>query len=384
MTIRDRVCIVGVGYTPFSRHSGRSDLQLAVEACRSALADAGLELKDIDGLHSCGGRPDDPGPMDMIRVLGLPDVRWWARPPIVFMALHEPCLAVAAGLCNYMVSYRAISRPRGGGAYNYLGQVQGNGDQLRATGASAFTVPYGLGPVGQYYASRYQRYIYEFGSTYEQLGTYVIGARRNATLNEKAVFTQPLTMEDYLNARWVWKPMRLLDTDMPVDAAAALVITTSERARDLKQRPVFVRALGAGQGRFPDWIFREDYTVMSYRTAGDGLWDRAEMSPADMDFAMLYDGFSPFIYYWLEELGFVGRGGAASFVGSGALALGGTLPTNTFGGALSEGRLEGFNHYVEATLQLQGRAGPRQVDNARSGIIGGGGLVLPGVAIVHN
>ena len=171
---------------------------------------------------------------------------------------------------------------------------------------------------------------------------------------------------------------------MPVDAAGAVVVTTAERARDLRRPPVFVSAATTGQGPRPDYVFWHDYTVMASRWAADGLWEMAGLGPQEMDFAQIYDGFAPFIFSWLEDLGFADRSNVGEFVGSGALRLGGSLPTNTFGGNLSEGRFHGMGHLIEAVRQLRGDAGARQVPNARVGVVASGGLTMAGALVLHN
>jgi acetyl-CoA acetyltransferase len=180
-------------------------------------------------------------------------------------------------------------------------------------------------------------------------------------------------MDDYLASRWIAKPMRLLDCDWPCDNAGAVVITTAERARDLRQIPVYVMAVGGGTGPRHSFEWWDDCTEHSGHYVARGLWEKAGMTPADIDFAMLYDGFSPFIFFWLEALGFVGRGEAAPFVAEGNLRREGSLPSTPNGGVLNEGRSLSMGHFIEGVLQLQGRAGPRQLARHRATVVTGGG-----------
>jgi acetyl-CoA acetyltransferase len=392
--LKDRVAIVGVSHIGCAKDSGMSSRQMALQAIREAVADAGLRLGDIDGLYSTGRSTADVsaqelsgqhGFLDPIASgLGLQTLTWSAYANQPMLAIQEPALAIASGLCTYLVSFRVLKRVTGGAHYAGPVPVAGPVGHLRAAGPHAFTAPYGYNLVVQHAASTYQRYMHEYGSTAEQLGAYVTQARENALLNEKAVWKQPLAMADYLHSRMISTPLRLFDCDMDVDAAAALVLTSAERATDLPQKPVYIGAIQVGPGTYdPVYFCRRSESASRWLE----IWDKADLRPSDMDFAQLYDGFAPLLFYWLEDLGIVKRGEAGPFIASGATALDGSLPASTFGGALGEGRMEGFNVYVEGALQLQGRAGRRQVKNARAGVIASGTATLnpmPGAAILHN
>lgn len=381
--LRDRAAIAGVAHTGCFRRADTGLANLAVRACTAAVADAGLKLSDVDGIVTMRGGAsnphDDPDTHYLIEALGLPGVRFWgvqmgggAGPGIVAQA----ALAVASGQCNYALAVRTMGAPATRLGYNYTGRMLSHG-------VSAFTAPYGYNVFLQQFAAWYQRYIYETGVTREQLGEYVVTSRQNALKNEKAVMREAITLEEYLDARWVCEPLSILDCDMPIDASAAVIVTTAERARDLAKKPVYVSACGSGIGPRPDYVFWHDYTVMASRWAAMGLWEKAGMGPREMDFAMIYDGFAPFIFPWLEDLGYATRGEVGEFVGSGALRPDGVLPVNTHGGNLSEGRLHGMGHVVEAILQLRGEAGPRQLAKANAGVVAGGGSILGGTLVLH-
>ena len=217
-------------------------------------------------------------------------------------------------------------------------------------GPEQFTIPYGLGAAGGRFALWLQRYMHEYGATREELFEVARIARENAQRNPRAIWhgAKPLTLDDYLTSRWVYEPMCLFDADMPVTAAGAFVMTTAERAQDLPHA-----ALLASYGvNRPERVFAE-----------------AGITPADVQVAQIYDGFSLMVWNWLERLGFCGPGEAHAFTQGGRIARGGSLPLNTFGGSLGEGRLHGMGHVREAALQAMGRAGDRQVPNVRHSLV---------------
>jgi acetyl-CoA acetyltransferase len=383
--IRDRAAIVGVGHSGAAKDLGLSAHNLTLRTCLQAIEDAGLEPGDVDGVASLVGMgsvgAEEPGFMTMIESLGLPGVRWYGGalgggvgPSVVANA----ALAVASGLCTTAIAYRTMMAPRPGATtYNFMGS---NG----ARGNDAFTLPYGLGVFMQYFAPWYQRRRKVYGVTDEQMGAYVVAMRDNATRNEKAALGKPMTMSDYINSRYVCEPLRLVDCDMPVDICGAVVVTTAERARDLPHKPVYVSAVSTGTGPRPDMIFWHDYDQSSSHWANIDLWEHAELTPSDMDFAMLYDGFAPLVLFALEEFGFVPHGQAGEFLGAGEHLAGGSLPLNPHGGNNSEGRSHAIGHMVEATLQLRGQAGPRQLPKASACLVNGGAITLSGALVLHN
>ena len=383
--IRDKVAFAGVGHAGCFRDGGMPMGKMAVNACRLAVEDAGLTLADVDGFATAGGLMangwNDINAGYMIEALGLNGVSWWSNAALGgvpgFGSVANAVLAVGAGQCEVALACRINWRPKDQG-YGYV-------QELRAGDKDAFFNPYGYGVFLQKFATWYQRYMHEFGAKREQLGVYVVQSRENYLKNDKGVAPKvPLTMEDYLTARMISEPMCLLDNDYPCDGAAAVVVTTAERAKDMKQKPVYVSAVAAGQGPRPDFVFWDDYTTMTSHWAARGVWEKAGLSREDMDLAQIYDGFAPFIYYWVEAFGYAPRGEGARFVGDGNLKPDGVLPTNLNGGQLNEGRLHCIGHVIEATLQLQGRAGPRQLKKAEAAVTAGGGLSTGCIMILHN
>jgi acetyl-CoA acetyltransferase len=210
----------------------------------------------------------------------------------------------------------------------------------------------------------YMRYQKQYGARREHMAAYVLTARHGANRNPHAVFRNtPLTMDEYMSCRMVADPLCLFDCDIPVDGAAAIIVTTGERARDLGVRPAYITGLGQA-GWNPLAPTQLDEIMNTAATLGAQLWASSGVTPRDVKAAMLYDGFAPDVYFWLEGLGFCKQGEAYEWIQGGRIEQGGELPVNTFGGSISEGRLHGIGHWVEGALQVQGRAYGRQVSDA--------------------
>jgi acetyl-CoA acetyltransferase len=251
--------------------------------------------------------------------------------------------ALLSGMCSYVVGVRAL--------YHQSGQRYSHVRETAAGGVDQFTRPYGFGPGGGRHAQRLAQYNHRHGATREELYAIVRAAHRHARLNPVAYWRESkLDRDKYLASRWIAEPLCLYDCDLPVTAAGAFVMTTTEQARRLG-RPLAI------------------LTSMSNSARPDGALVDAGLSAADIDVCQLYDGFSSFPYYWYEALGFCGEGQAHRFIQDGAIELGGTIPTNTFGGSLGEGRLHGIGHLREGFLQVTGQAGERQVPGARHCVV---------------
>jgi acetyl-CoA acetyltransferase len=380
--MRDQAALVGVGHTRCAKDLGKSALAFTVDTCLEAIADAGLEIGDIDGIAGMGGAGPAPSALDVMQSLGLDGVNFYGGAlggGVGPSTVANAALAVAGGVCETALAFVTMTAPRAGaGTYNYMGGPGG------ATGTNAFTTPYGLGVFMQYFAPFYQRRRQLDGVTDEQMGAYVVAMRDNASRNPHAVLNAPISIQDYIGSRYVAEPLRLFDCDMPVDVCGAVVVTTAERAKDLQQAPVYVSAVTTGTGPRPDMVFWHDYDEMAFAWSANRLWTNAGLGPSDMDFAMLYDGFAPLVLYGLEEYGFVGKGEAGGFLGDGEHFAGGRLPLNPHGGNNSEGRSWAIGHVVEAVLQLQDRAGERQLPDVRATMVNGGAITLSGAIVLHN
>jgi acetyl-CoA acetyltransferase len=229
-----------------------------------------------------------------------------------------------------------------------------------------WTLPYGAPSAANWIAMMAARHFHEFGTTREQLGQIPVNARRNAALNPKAIYTDPMSLDDYLAVRMVSSPLCLYDCDVPSDGSTAVIVSRADAAADLRKTPIAIEAVGTAIHGRPSWDQWEDLTTMALRDAAAQLWTRTSLTPADVDVAELYDGFSFITLCWLEALGFCGRGEGGAFVEGGArIARDGLLPLNTHGGQLSAGRLHGYGFLHETCAQLWGEAGARQV--VRSG-----------------
>ena len=377
----NEVAIVGVGQSTFGRRQERAIGALAVDASLSAIADAGLTVADIDGLSTY---PDGAGPgvgpvpgvsaaplRWMVDGLGIEQLNWWAAGGgNISTAIGYAIQALATNSCNYVLVWRAMYQPRGGA----FGSGGGGGtrdasaaprEARKVSNGAAYSLPYGLGDAPTHFAPAYMRYMQMYGAERRHLATYAVTCRENANKNPQAVFyDRPMTFEDYMDCRMIADPLCLFDCDMPIDGAAAIVLTRADRARDLKQAPAYVSAFGSSGY---DWRLRppEEWEESTAANIGRTLWASTDLRPADIDGAMLYDGFAPDIYWWLEGLGFCGRGEAFEWIQDGRIAIDGELPINTFGGQLSEGRLHGIGHWVEGVRQIQQRADDRPGDGAR-------------------
>jgi len=386
--MHDVTAIAGVGHTGCFKSPPVPYPQLWLRACREAVADAGLNLADIDGMACVETQPQTnavrPTPFFMAESLGIPALRWHGGPlggGIAVGVLGSAAMAVATGQCNYALAIHTMAarpeRAATAAPYNYL-------PAERPGGVHAYLAPYGYGVFIQYIASWYERLRSVYGIRREQIGRMVVDQRANAVDNPRAVWGEPLTLEEYLQSRWIAEPLCLLDADMPVAAAVAYVVTSAERARDLKQRPVKIANVGTWMGPRSDFVFHDDYTQLLPKQFATEFWAKSGFSPRDMSLAQLHDGFSIYTPYWLEALGFVSWADMGDFLGEGQLSRhGGVLPTNTHGGNLSEGRFQGGGHVVEAVLQLRGQAAARQVADAQACVVTVGGAPYVGAAVLH-
>jgi acetyl-CoA acetyltransferase len=384
-TVRDRTAIVGVGHTGCVKDAGVAPQVLWMRAVKEALHDAGLTARDIDGIST--PYPDTwptssvPTAYNLTESLGLPGLRWQSGPlggAYSLGSVAAAVVAVSSGQCDTALAVHAMMRPKEKGpvAYNYRGAQQ-------ASGVYAYLAPYGYSVFSQIMASTYRRLLEVNGLRREHLARLVVDQRSNALLNPLAVMTKPLTTEEYMAGRWLAEPLSLYDADMPVDAAVAVIVTRADRAADCRNTPVLVRHVSTMLGPRPDWVFQADYTQLFPAQYGEDFWRRADVKPGELSFAQIQDGFSVYVPMWLEALGIVPRGEAGGFIGDGHLSRAGTLPANTHGGNLSEGRLQGGGAVVEAVRQLRGEAGERQVANASTGLVTVGGSPTVCAALLH-
>lgn len=376
--------ITGIGQSAVGRKLNRSALDLTIEATLEAVADAGLRMSDIDGVSTWPGASTGTPGMSPIGVFELKEalrleLNWFAggmEAAGQFGAIVNACAAVAAGLAKHVLCFRTLTESTAQTAQRRA-SVQGS-DGQRVGGMAQWQVPFKALSAANWTAQYAQRHFHEYGTTREQLGWLAVNQRRNAALNPKAVFRDPITVDDYLAARMISTPLCLLDCDVPVDAATVVIVSRLDAARDLRKPPIRFEAIGcAHKGRF-SWDQHDDLsTQQAVRDAAQSMWARTDMRPQDVDLAELYDGFSIICLNWIEELGFCGLGEGGAFIEGGQrIALNGELPLNTHGGQLSAGRTHGFGLLHEACSQLWGECGERQVENAQVAVAAAGGGVF--------
>ena len=366
-----RAVISGAAQSDIGRRLHRSGLDLTIEAALRAIDDAGLTVDDIDGLSTY---PGSGGPFGGASGAELHDalrlsLNWrdgGLETSGQLGAVHKAVLAVGAGLARHVLVFRTV--------------VEGSGGPVRASAAGGgmppafrYLIPYGAASAANWIACYANRHMHDYGTTREQLGAVAINARNHAASNPKAIYTEPMTMEDYLEARPVSEPFGLYDCDVPCDGSTAVVVSHRDHAGDAPEIPIQVNALGTAHRGRPSWDQFDDLTTMGMRDSAASLWGRTELTPEDVDTAQLYDGFSWLTLAWIEAMGFCPRGEGGPFVEDGTrIAHGGVLPLNTWGGQLSGGRLHGFGFLHEAVMQLRGQA-HLQVEDAEVAVVGAGG-----------
>jgi len=374
--LKDRACIVGIGETPFCRKpgSGLSEMGIQLKAAVAAIEDAGLKAKQIDGIMPF---PNVGKAEAFAASLGCSNLRFAATlhmggaAPVA--SLRAAALAVTSGAADYVLV------PGGWNGYSgaRVRETTSQDADSMPGGAIArdFYMPFGLTAPPQWYALMARRHMHEYGTTQEQLGAVAIAMRKHANLNPAALMhSKPLTMADYLASPMISDPYKLLDCCLETDGAAAFIVTSVERARDLKQKPVYLMGAGAGQPYPADEITnRKEFHQVGLTIAAPEAFRMAGIQHSDVDFAQIYDCFTFEVIQQIEEAGFCKRGEGGAFVENGGIELGGRLPVNTHGGLLSQAHVLGISHVVEAVRQLRGECGARQVANAEIGVVTGWG-----------
>ena len=367
--IERRACVTGVGQSDVGRRLGRDPMELTLDACLAAIADAGLTPRDVDGLSTYPGSMAVPpgfsgaGAYEVMDALRL-QVGWYnggletsGQLGSVILA----CLAVASGLANHVLCFRSVWE---GSAQGDKGRaaVMPAGGMYRASGLQEWTLPFSAPSAAIWIAMFAQRHFHRYGTTREQLAWIALNGRQNAARNPKAIYRDPMTLDDYLAARIISTPFCLFDCDVPCDGATAVVVSRLDRARDLRKPPLRVEAVGTAVRGRPSWDQFDDLSTMANRDAAAQLWSRTDLKPADVQLLEAYDGFSWLAMSWIEALGFCKVGESGPFIEGGArIAPDGVLPLNTHGGQLSAGRLHGYGFLHEAAVQMWGEAGERQV-----------------------
>jgi acetyl-CoA acetyltransferase len=370
--IERRACVSGAGQSDIGRRLHRDPLELTLDACLAAIADAGLTTKDIDGLSTYPGALTTPpgfsgaGAYDVIDALRL-QVGWYdsgIETSGQLGSVFKACMAVAAGLANHVVCFRSVWEGSAQGEKGRAAVMPGGDSRaaFKASGMMEWNLVFSAPSAATWIAMFAQRHFHLYGTTREQLAWIALNARRNAVLNPKAIYRDPLTLDDYLKARLISTPFCLYDCDVPCDGATAVVVSRIDRAKDLRRKPLRVEAVGTAIRGRPSWDQFDDLSTMAARDAAQQLWSRTDLKPSDVKLIEFYDGFSFLTMCWLEALGFCKIGESGPFIEGGKrIARDGELPLNTHGGQLSAGRLHGYGFLHEAAVQMWGEAGERQV-----------------------
>ncbi len=371
-----KVAVAGIGATEFSKDSGRSELQLALEACAAACEDAGLDPAQVDGLSTF--TMDTNPETELLRGLGIDELTHFSRVPFGGGApaatVQYAAMAVNEGVADYVLCYRAFNERSG--------RRFGSGVQDRPAGVTAdeaqyaWTSPYGLLTPASWVAMFATRMMHEYGVSSEDFGRVAVAMRKHAATNPAAhFFGKPISLADHQASRWIVEPLHLLDCCQETDGGQAILVTSLQRARDLRRPAVVVDA--AAQGMADDQqmmrsFFRDSLVGLpEMATCARQIWETSGLGPDDVQTAVIYDHFTPFVLPQLEEFGFCKPGEAKDFIADGGIELGGQLPVNPHGGQLGEAYLHGMNGIAEAVRQVRGSA-VNQVDGVEHVLVTGG------------
>ena len=387
--IERRACITGVGQSEIGRRLHRDPLELTLDGCLAAIADAGLTTADIDGLSTYPGPMATPpgfsgaGAYEVMDALRL-NCGWYGsgiETSGQLGSVVNACLAVASGLANHVLCFRSVYEGSAQGDKGRAGVMPGGGGggggrgAPKMSGFMSWNLVFSAPSAAIWIAMFAQRHFHNYGTTREQMAWIALNARRNAGLNPNAIYRDPMSFDEYMAARMISTPFCLYDCDVPCDGATAVIVSRRERARDLRHAPLRVEAVGTRIAGRPSWDQFDDLSTMPNRDAGKQLWSRTDLKPSDVQMAQLYDGFSWITMSWLEALGLCGVGESGPFVDGGErIARDGQLPLNTHGGQLSAGRLHGYGFLHEGATQMWGEAGDRQIATPPEvGVIAAGG-----------
>jgi acetyl-CoA acetyltransferase len=361
------VAVTGIGYGPIGRNTTHSDGSLATQACRAAIADAGLTSDQIDGLSMFPSPASPPVPFTgpplqftqrSLGLLNLGYIQSFGIESGQFGPVLAAVYALNAGIARHILVVRSHKRQH----RRYLPTVS---TVAQAWDEDAFTAPYGAAGGAGRAALLATRHMHEYGTTQEQLGAVCVLARQHAAGNPRAVWRDtPITMADYMAAGWIATPFKLFDCDYPIDGAVALVLSRAECAGDTRA-PVWVESVGQAPGADTERLHRLSYIDTAPRAAARQMWARTSLRPDDVDVAEVYDGFSASAISWLEDIQLVPEGAGGPFFAAGLGHIGGPRPwVLTDGGQLGGGRLHGFGKLAQAVRQLRAEAGQNQVSKA--------------------
>ncbi|MFP1646632.1 thiolase family protein [Pontitalea aquivivens] len=369
MSISGKIAIAGVGATQQGKLTGRTALDVGVEAFKRALDDAGLKKSDIDGLLTMPGTTSPEGSLHYLRLgeaLGL-NPRYTGSLTMgggtAGALVQMAALAIHAGLATTVACVFGDTAKTGGVKFD------------RASGGEVPWSHWGMMGAAANSAVAADRHMHAYGTKSTQLAEVAVACRYHASLNPDAIMRDPITIEDHQSSRWIVRPLRLLDCCLISDGGVCIIVTSTERARDMRNKPAVIA--GCGQAYTAQTLESEKWWYVPHqKQALADAFSMAGVKPADIDVAQLYDNFTISVILWLEHAGFCGEGEGGSFVEGGRIRLGGDLPVNTAGGNLSESYMEGWLHIVEGVRQVRGSCGDRQVKDAELCLVTGRGMAL--------
>jgi acetyl-CoA acetyltransferase len=392
--LKNKVAIVGIGATEYGRDLQRTHLSLGLEAAVKAIADAGIDRQEIDGICGTGATPLAMGGAGFLTLQGALGIEMttWGKNGWLGSALVFAVEAVFSGLCDTALVVQSYLREPGMSRAAARDPFRARAQKYADIGGDV-----GIGDIakrwihsGEPYAAIMRRYMHDFGTDNEAFGRMAVNNRSHAMRNPVAVLRNPLTLDDYRASRTIWEPMLMADMDLPVDCAEAFIVTTAERARDLKAKPVYVHAMALGGTRigeyYENWAGWKDN---AFTVCMDGLKARSDLWTGDFDLFFPYDGYTIDAVAIVEAAGYCKPGEAAGLFRDGWDARenvmrlnGGRTHVTTNGGGLAMGRSGGSNLYFEAVRQLRGDAGKRQVADARHAMVGIGSFFHDPAAMV--
>ncbi|MEO1818392.1 MULTISPECIES: thiolase family protein [Pseudomonas] len=380
------VAITGIGQSEVGRPSQLSGMRLTVDACLQAIADAGLERGDIDGIacwpgdNNNGDSFSPVGPIALKNALGL-EVNWFGggyEGPGPLAGVINGAMAITSGLCKHVLVFRTITESSSRLINKQASALTNKTAGRDSSFAWQWYTPFNVLSAVNLMAIYAQRHFHEYGTKPEQLAQIALTCRKHAQLNPKAVYRSPMSMDDYMQSRMISSPLRMFDCDVHCDASTAIILSHKDAARDTKNPPIRIEAIGAALNQPWSW----DQISLTEGAAFDVskmMWSRTDLKPKDVKSAQLYDGFSILTMIWLEALGLCPRGESGNFIEGGQrISLTGQLPLNTNGGQLSGGRTHGLGYLHEACLQLWGKAGERQIADHQVAVTAAGGGPLGG------
>jgi acetyl-CoA acetyltransferase len=383
-TLKDEAAIVGIGQTEFSKNSGRSELQLASEAVKAALEDAGLAPGDVDGMTSF--TLDSTDEIELARAVGIGDLTFFSCIPhgggAAIGVIHQAVMAIATGSAEVVVCYRALNGRSGQRYSSGVSEGPTTSDMIHWS----WYMPWGLMTPASWVAMFTMRYMHEYGATSTDLAQVAISTRKHAVNNPHAFFYgQPLTLEDHQSSRMIVDPLHLYDCCQETDGACACILTSPERARDLRQPGALVRGVAQAAGAHQEVMtsfYRPSLTYLpEFDLVAKQVYQISGLSHEDVDAAVIYDAFTSIVMWQLESFGFCERGEAKDFIKDGNLEVGGGLPNNTHGGQLSEAYIHGMNGANEGVRLIRGTSTNQPEKNDHVLVTGGVGVPTSGMIL---